>query len=247
MFVKPIRLLVPFCVVLMCCFTAWLPHVPLQTNTAPVVTITKPLAQDKFNWNTLVPYSIRVEDKEDGTSAYDEIAPNEVYLKIRFVPDSANIKTLLASEMKSSEPRELTLIKSSDCFNCHAFKSKVIGPSFATMAKQHAANTNAVSLLSKKIINGSQATVGTEKMPAHPELAAGQAADMVRWILKNGADPNVDHLRGLEGALRTQAQPTKNAGRAVYIITASYTDHGLAQQPGTRKQGKHSMVLRSRP
>lgn len=221
---------------------AWLPHAP-QANTPPIVTITKPSATDKFDWNTLVPYSISVTDKEDGTSAYDEIAPTEVFLKIQYVPDSSRLKTLLQNETKENEPRELTLIKSSDCLNCHAFKSKMIGPSFEVMAKQHAAGAGAVAVLSKKIIHGSQIAGGTEKMPAHPDLAAGQAVAMVKWILKNGADPNVDYLRGLEGAFRTKIEP-KNGSRAVYLLTASYSDHGLPQQPATRKQGKQVMVLR---
>jgi hypothetical protein len=114
------------------------------------------------------------------------------------------------------------------------------------MAKQHARNAGAVTLLAGKIINGSQAVAGTERMPAHPDLTTGTATDMVRWILKNGADPDVDYLRGLEGTFRTRMQPQKNPDKAVYVLTASYTDHGLPDMPQTRKQGSYTMVLRSR-
>jgi cytochrome c len=232
-------------VLLVCFFAGWMPRTLQQDNTPPKVVIANPTAKESFNWNELVRYSITVEDKEDGSSAYEEIAPNEVFLKVQFVSDSAKLKAIRAAA-KTDEPRELTLIKSGDCLNCHAFKSKVIGPSFETMAKQYATKADAVTLLSKKVVNGSAATTGTEKMPAHPDLANGHATAIVRWILKNAADPNVDYLRGLEGSFRTQVTPPKNATRAVYLLTASYTDHGLPDEPATRKQGRYTVVLRGK-
>lgn len=217
----------------------------LQTNNPPEVTITKPSATERFNWHTLVSYQLAVTDKEDGTSAFDEIAPNEVFLKVRYLPDSAALKNYLEREANHPEPKELTLIKSSDCFNCHAFKTKLIGPAFETIAKQHPSNPDTINLLARKIINGSGSVTGTERMPPHPDLPFSTATEMVRWILKNSADPELDYLRGLEGAFRTRRQPEKNAGAAVYILTASYTDHGLPQAPESRKGGKYILVLRS--
>lgn len=237
---------ITLCGALLVCLTAWLPHTLQQNNTPPKVIITKPEASETFDWNTLVRYSIAVTDNEDGNSAYEEIAPSEVFLKIRFVADSGNLKTVRATELKGNEPQELSLIKSGDCLNCHAFKSKLIGPSFDTVARKYANKPDAVALLSKKIINGSEANIGTEKMPAHPNLSAGQATAIVRWILKNAADPAVDYLRGLEGTFRTKRAPREKAGRAVYVLTATYTDHGLPDQPATRKQGSYTTVLRSK-
>lgn len=230
---------------LLCCFIAWLPHAPQQDNTRPKVVITTPAANSTFNWNELVRYSISVVDKEDGNSAYEEIAPNEVFLKIRFVADSSRQKIDRAAEARNSEPRELTLIKSGDCLNCHAFKSKLIGPSFETIAKQYVNKPNAIALLSKKVIRGSEANTGTEKMPAHPGLTNSQAAGMVQWIIKNAGDPNVDYLRGLEGTFRTCGPPPHDASKSIYILTASYTDHGLPDQPATQKRGSCTLVLRS--
>lgn len=230
--------------VLICCFIAWHPRASQQVNTPPKVTITKPSGNDRFAWNTLISYSISVDDKEDGTSAYDEIAGNDVFLKIRFLTDSSKLKTYLSSEA-APEARALTYMKTLDCFNCHAAKSKLIGPSFETMAMQYATNPGAINLLSQKIIKGSASGTGTEKMPAHPDLTPAKTAEIVRWILKNGAEPNVDFLRGLEGGFRTKLQPKTGAGRGVYLLIASYTDHGLPEQPQTVKQGRHTIVLRS--
>lgn len=216
-----------------------------QINTPPQVEIVAPSASDRFEWNSLMPYQISVTDNEDGTSAYEEIATNEVFLKIRFVPDSAKLKIYRDAEKQTAEARELTLIKSSDCLNCHAFKSKVIGPSFESMAQQNANKPDAAMLLSKKVVNGSAQKTTTEVMPAHPDLANGEALQIVRWILKNAADPNVDYLRGLEGSFRTRPQPKTGGAKAVYLLTASYTDHGLPDNPATRKQGRVTMVLRN--
>lgn len=214
-----------------------------QDNQPPKVIITKPSPNDRFNWNTLISYEINVTDKEDGASAYNEITANEVFLKIVYLPDSTLSKKYLNED--DFEPRALTLMKTSTCFNCHAVKNKLIGPSFDTIVKRYGNNSASVKMLADRVLKGSKLVWSPVEMPPHPELKAGEATEIIRWIMNNSAYPNTDYLVGLEGAFRTKAKPQKNAGKAVYILTASYTDHGLAELLKQQKQGRHTVILRS--
>jgi cytochrome c551/c552 len=217
-----------------------------QANTAPKVIITKPSSNDRFKWNSLITYSISVSDKEDGISEYNEIAANEVLLKIIFLPDSTELNSYLAKESANTPaPKELSLMKTSTCFNCHSVKNQLIGPSFEAIAKRYAQNPQSVNLLTNRVIKGSKSVWGTAEMPPHPELTNEQANKITLWILKNCSNPNLDYLPGLEGAFRTKPKPGKNAGKGVYILTASYTDHGLAGMPQQEKRGTHTIVLKS--
>ncbi len=227
------------------CIIGWHLKARQAENNAPKVVITKPSSKYRFNWNSLIPYKITVKDKEDGNSEYDEIAANEVFLKVSYLADSANVKSYLANEAKNAEPVGLALMKTSSCFNCHAVKNKLIGPSFEAIAKKYSSHTNSIEMLANKVIKGSESVWGTEKMPPHPDMEMNKASEIVRWVLKNSSDPNVDYLPGIESAFHTRPKPEKNAGKAVYILTASYTDHGLPQIPQQHKEGSHTIVVRS--
>jgi len=88
-------------------------------------------------------------------------------------------------------------------------------------------------------------------MPPHPDLKIEQVKEIVRWILKNNDDPDQIYLAGIEGAFRTKERPSRDA-KGVYILTASYTDHGIMETPhpdgiirqGT-KVGQQTIVLKN--
>ena len=82
-------------------------------------------------------------------------------------------------------------------------------------------------------------------MPAQPDLKINQAKEIIEWILKNSANPDVTYFVGIEGAFRTKEKPEKNSGKGVYILTASYTDHGLLGMPKLSKRGQHTIILKS--
>ncbi len=210
-------------------------------NSAPLVRITVPLDVSKFMWNTLVNYSISVSDKEDGNSEYNEIAGAEVLLKVAYLPDSMQVKKYLADNSNTrKDPAAISLLMKSNCFTCHSVKNKLIGPSFDAIAKRYAYNAASLEALTKKAINGSSGVWGNTPMPAQPEINKEQVKEMVNWILENGADQNISYYTGIEGAFRTNVHP----GKGVYVLTASYTDHGLKKIPEANKRGAHTIVLK---
>jgi nickel-dependent lactate racemase len=100
-------------------------------------------------------------------------------------------------------------------------------------------------MLANKVMKGSKGVWGSEEMPSHPDLDVKKTGEMVQWILNSGADSNVNYLPGLEGSFHTALKPGDDNGKAVYVLTASYTDHGTITEAGQEKQTKHSVVIRS--
>lgn len=232
------------CIVACIFFVAFGSFSNSQENQSPVVKIVAPANKSKFQWNTLLQYKISVDDAEDGNSEYDEIATNEVLLKVTWLPDSSSAKKYLQEQAKQlADQAGLASIKVSTCFNCHHSKDKLIGPSFDLIAKRYPRNAKIAESLAQKIIKGSSGIWGNTAMPANPELKMDIAKKMVSWILENNADPDTYFLTGTTGALRTREKPPHGAASGVYVLTASYEDHGVNGMTQLRKRGQHSVIL----
>lgn len=210
-------------------------------NNAPEVVITEPSQSQGFSWNTTIRYNIRIDDKEDGKSEYDEINANEVILEAAYLPDDASAKTFVANKKHGKENRGLTTIRTSDCFNCHASKSKLIGPSFEMIAQKYKKDESSIERLKNHIINGSTGAWGTASMPAHKALDPNDATAIVHWIFKTGAAPDLAFYPGIQGAFKTEKKP----GAQVLVLTASYRDHGDNNSSDNTMYGQHSIYLKA--
>lgn len=211
-------------------------------NKLPKVVITKPLESARLPWDSFVPYSIHVNDPEDGNSEYEEITSREVLLMVNYFPKSSDAQKYLSQGIDKM-PDPLIQMSKSTCFICHASKAKLIGPSFELIANRYSEDPNIAETLTKKVISGSGSTGiwGEMKMPPHPDLEIEELRKMISWILKNGANPNQTFYIGTEGAFRTKKKPVGEAG--VYVLTASYTDHGMTDLPTSNRQGNHTMAF----
>jgi cytochrome c len=69
------------------------------------------------------------------------------------------------------------LIKDNDCSSCHALDRQVVGPAYASIAKSHAGEAEAVEKLAVKIRDGGNG------MTPHPDLNDAQRREMAKWIL----------------------------------------------------------------
>jgi cytochrome c len=215
---------------------------PQQQNQAPVVKIINPKNNGFFDWDAQVSYQVNVADKEDGDSKYDEINAMEVLLEIKYVGSKAKIS---ATTKTDAEPAGLAVMRTSNCFNCHSFNAKSIGPSFHDISAKYPVTAANIDLLVKHVREGSSGIWGKVSMPTHPELTADEARNTVKWLLKVATDPNVNYYTGTSGSFRTKplAAPDK---KGTYVITASYTDHGLKTNGANRLSGRDVVVLNSR-
>jgi cytochrome c len=236
--------LLPVCVIAFIFICAFSTLPGSKENQLPDVKIIFPANRGKFQWNSILPYKISVKDAEDGSSEYDEIAANEVLLRVSYLPDSSSAKKYLQEQAKQqSDPPGLSLMKVSTCFNCHHAKNKLIGPSFDLIAKRYPNNATTIDLLAQKIITGSTGAWGDIIMPANPDLKSNMSRKMVSWILENNKDSDKYFLTGITGALKTRERPQNGGEGGVYVLTASYEDHGINNRPQSQKRGQHSVIL----
>lgn len=73
------------------------------------------------------------------------------------------------------------LIEASDCRTCHQDNAKVIGPSYADVAKKYSESD--VKMLAEKVIKGGKGNWGEIPMTPHPNVSQSDAEEMVKYIL----------------------------------------------------------------
>ncbi len=210
-----------------------------QQNHAPVVKIISPANNSTLPAGAQVHYSVTVSDKEDGESKYDEINQKEVLLEVKYI----NNESKLAAERDKAvqnDPSGLATIRTSNCFNCHSFNSKGIGPSFNDINKRYKPTAANMALLEKSIREGSSGVWGNVKMPTHPELSREQIQNMVKWVMQNASVAGVDYCIGAEGSF---SLPSK---KGIFLFTASYTDHGIITDSIHRLKGQDVTVIRTK-
>jgi cytochrome c len=209
-----------------------------QQNNAPVVKIVTTPNNAVFTAGSPINYQVSVLDKEDGDTKYDEINVKEILLQVSYVNDKSKIAGLLKSPV-ADDPQGLAVITRSNCFNCHNFNSKSIGPSFLEIDKHYAPTKINTDSLVSRIKKGSAGLwPGKEKMPAHPELFDEEIKSAVQWMFKNAADPNTTYYNSTPGIIRI---PQDKPG--TYIITASYTDHGIKGSAEKHLKGYDKVLI----
>jgi cytochrome c len=213
------------------------------TNHPPTVRIVSPKA-GTYKENAQVRYEIDVSDQEDGESKFQEINSAEVLLIVRHF-SSPEAAEAAMSRTIADDPPGLATLRTSDCLNCHAFDARLIGPSFADIRKRYPYSQASVDSMSRHILQGTSGAWGSIKMPSHPELTVEQAAACVTWILKTAADLETNYYSGTEGTFRVAIPPDSKAkDKGMLVLIASYTDHGLKDDPSQRMQGRDAIRIR---
>ncbi|HET6540678.1 MAG TPA: ThuA domain-containing protein [Chryseolinea sp.] len=193
-------------------------------NTKPVVEIAT--ADNKsFYWdNKPFRYMVKVVDKEDRVIDAKKVTVTFDYSKDATMPAPndaiARPKLLQAPE---PIPAGYAKILSSDCKACHTIDKKSVGPTYTAISERYKNNTDAVSILSKKVIAGGGGNWGTEHvMSAHPQLSNDEAAEMVNFILAITDVKNKKRVLPLQGSVSLSSHKQDEPG--IYTLTAAYTD-----------------------
>jgi len=226
-----------FTVVIALCSIGLADAVAQQENNSPLVKILDPINKSSYDLNAQVRYRIKISDKEDGESEYDEVAGNEVFLEVRYLPDASKV-----SMLSKMDPKGLEAMKKSNCFNCHAFNGKLIAPSFYEIGKRYLQNNSNVEQLSKRVLEGSTGVWGSTSMPTHPELSTQEARDIVTWILENAQNPNLNYYTGTEGSIKLKS-PDGAVQKGVFMLSATYSDHGTKNNPKQSLTAKDVILL----
>ncbi|GGN04042.1 hypothetical protein GCM10010967_43650 [Dyadobacter beijingensis] len=214
-------------------------------NEAPVLSLDMPGANKSFfEAGKAFPYDVKVKDKEDGTlgSGIDE---ERVAVNIDYLPEGFD-KVSIAQGHRSADAAAVNatgkkLIEASDCKACHSVNKKSIGPAYADVARKYKGNGTAVETLTKKVINGGSGVWGETPMAAHPQLSAGDASEMVKYILSLSSDGAKASLP-VKGNY-TAALPNGDKGKGVFVVRAAYEDKGAKGLPALRSE--QTFVLRN--
>ncbi len=208
-----------------------------QENHPPVVKLLAPRPNSTFDQNASVTFKISVSDQEDGASEFDEINAREVLLEVRHLRNK---------KIGKADQSGLALMMASNCANCHNFKSAgAMGPSFYQIASRYTPTRSSTDSLAARIVRGSTGIWSKEKMPAHTELSAGESRLIAAWILKYAADPDLNYYVGTEGYFRFKPADD-GGGKGSYLLTASYTDHGMNQGHQNRLRGQDAVTIHCR-
>lgn len=184
-------------------------------NTAPSVAFTSPRDGDFFTPGRPVAYAVAVQDAEDGESATK--------------PDEFAARTLVSSAFIGADGKQaaadpgFALMKASDCFNCHAIETRVIGPSFVDIAARYRDQPGALDASVQRVRNGSTKVWGEIPMLPHPQHSTDEVTIMLRWVFaleKGKGGPSL--ARGLTGTVN----PPKEDKSGSFRLEATYADGG---------------------
>jgi cytochrome c len=199
----------------------------------PTVRFLAPQDGDFFTPGKPLDFKVAAQDAEDGTS---EAKPAE------FAARTLVTSAFLPADGKAvAVDPGLSLMRQSDCFNCHAVETQLVGPSFVAIADKYRKQPGADDLLNQKVRLGGSGVWGQIPMLAHPQHTEDEVAIMLRWMLaleKGKGGPTL--TRGLEGQLTAP----KDNKPGTLLLEAVVTDAGAgAAGPLT---GKGVVRLRHR-
>jgi cytochrome c len=200
-------------------------------NETPVLSFDIAKGNKTFYFpNKSFDYAVKVQDKEDGSLADGRITPDQVSVKIDYLPEGFD-KVAIAQGHRSADTKikGLKMIEASDCKSCHAKDKKSIGPAYMEVSKKYKGSKTALETLTKKIIGGGSGVWGEVPMAGHPQLSTEDAAEMVKYILSL-SNESADKSLPVTGSFTTKIT-ANDKGQGTYILRAAYEDRGANGLP----------------
>lgn len=201
-------------------------HLPLAVgNEPPEVTFVRPVSGAFYDPSVPLEYEVRVVDLEDGESEGD--SDLAWWMQNVFVTPHVLAAQPPGSDEASFDPPGLAAMKRSDCFNCHAVRQDVVGPSFAAVAVRAAEEPLTIEETVQRVRKGSAGRWGDAQMLPHSGQTDAELRAMVTWIFEQStnevaAAPRPGHF----GALLPEELDVDGQGSGSLVLEASYTDTG---------------------
>lgn len=217
----------------------------LVGNAPPELRILEPMG-GFFDPGQPIRYELFVNDVEDGTNDYD-LADKLDLLEIdgdssgRASVNARKIsgKFAMTHDSSDSSPPGLTLMKGSDCFNCHDVHQKRVGPPLIEVSKKYRDDAHALARSVDRVLLGSTGVWGKIPMISHKQHSREEVYTMVEWIYGLRDAGAMQVVRGFVGEVMVDPQYSGGV-----MMEASYTDLGADSIPPT--SSTVTMRLRSR-
>ena len=213
-------------------------------NEPPVLSFDMPKSNKTFYFaNKSFDYEVKVKDKEDGSLADGSITPEQVSVKIDYLPEGFD-KIEMAQGHRSADAsttkiKGLKFIEANDCKACHAKDKKSIGPAYVQIAKKYQGSKIAMETLTKKIIAGGSGVWGEVPMAGHPQLSTDDAAEMTKYILSL-SNETAEKSLPTKGSFTTKISP-KDKGQGTYILRAAYQDQDANGIPSLTSEQTYAL------
>jgi glucose/arabinose dehydrogenase/cytochrome c551/c552 len=208
-------------------------------NEEPVVTVKNESSNNFYFPGIPVPYSVLINDKEDGSTEKGGIDTKSIFVKVDYLssPDKAQV---MGHQIITAAMEGKNLAATLDCKACHKEAEKSIGPAYTQVAAKYEKDPKAKAYLTNKIIKGGSGVWGEVAMSAHPDLKPTDADMIVDWIL--GLNKKEEPSLPAKGTITPTA---KDMGKGnTMVITATYTDKGGA---GLRPQSGYGVLTLKSP
>lgn len=96
---------------------------------------------------------------------------------------SASASVAAAAKPAAASAGGADIARKAACQACHAPAAKMVGPSWADIAKKYKGDAKAPAMLAQKIRNGGAGNWGQVPMPPHPNLKDNELSAVVQWVL----------------------------------------------------------------
>ena len=165
-----------------------------------------------------VSYEVTVTDA-DGSQ---QINPDNIYVSVDYMAGMDQVNNSLGHQQVSATVTGKALTLGLDCKTCHKENEKSIGPSYMDVSSRYQEDSEAMSYLGKKIVEGGSGVWGEVMMPAHPDVSRDEARQIAAYIMSLAGDGQVKNSLPPAGTIMPEAK----APDQVLVLTASYTDNG---------------------
>lgn len=205
-------------------------------NERPRVAFVEPRDGDFYDADRPIRFRLLVEDAEDGTNADDSAGAE---LESADVP-RASVHAARVANVAETPPPGLALMRTSDCFNCHAIDQPRVGPAFVAVAAKYRGQDAALEASVARVLKGSSGVWGKVPMLPHGHHTPEEVRGMVEWVysLEPATLPRV--FTGFVGEI----PPASDAAAGRYRLEATYLDRGAAGVPALT--GSTAITLRPR-
>lgn len=209
-------------------------------NSRPEVVFLKPLDGDFFTPGQAVEYQVVVRDREDGTSDFEQAEEDDWHLIESQAPSRLFVEAIAVANLsdKIAESPGLTLIRKSDCLNCHATNRRLVGPSFVEIADKYRDQPHQLEKSAQRVRDGSTGVWGKIGMLPHQQHTESEVMQMVEYVFSVTADKSNPSGQGFTNLLAIG-----DVGGSLKL-EANYTDLGRGEIPALIGTG--SVMLRSR-
>ncbi len=131
------------------------------------------------------------------------------------------------------QPTAKQLMDKSDCFTCHSFDAKIVGPAYNDVAKRYAKVPDDVIIpkLVKKVKDGGSGNWGSIPMAPHPNLTDAQLTKIVRYVL--GRDEKPAAAKPAKDKDKTKAKAKDSKGASKHHGKKAGSEGSAKSQTGT--------------